>query len=171
MSQIHGVVVALVTNVDDREGRGRVKLHFPWLDPKHETDWVRIATMMGGAGRGSFFMPEVGDEALVVFEHGDARFPYVIGFLWNGPDAPPAKHVRERKLETKNGHAIRFLDSTPENGDLGALVIEDGHGNRIVFANGQIYISSLAVLQLEAPTIILKGPGYTRVVAPTPNPI
>jgi phage baseplate assembly protein gpV len=168
---MNGVVVGLVTNVNDPEGRGRIKLHFPWLDPKHETDWVRIATLMGGGGRGSFFMPEVNDEALVAFEHGDPRFPYVIGFLWNGADEPPAKHVRERKLETKNGHAIRFLDATPENGSLGALIIEDGHGNRIALSNGQIFISSVAVLQLEAPTIVLKGPGYTRVVAPTPNPI
>jgi len=47
--------------------------------------------MMGGAGRGAFFMPEVNDEVLVAFEHGDLRFPVVIGMLWNGKDKFPQK--------------------------------------------------------------------------------
>lgn len=167
MSAINGVVVGLVTNVDDPSGEGRIKVHFPWLAPDHESDWVRIATLMAGNGRGSFFIPEVDDEAIVAFEHGDPRFPYVIGFLWNGKDAPPAEHVRERKLESRNGHAIRFFDITPNGGSLGALVIEDGHGNRITLSNGQIHIKSTCVLALDAPTITING----RVVAPTPNPI
>ncbi len=32
--------------------------------------------------------PEIDDEVLVAFEHGDARQPYVIGSLWSGGDAP-----------------------------------------------------------------------------------
>jgi uncharacterized protein involved in type VI secretion and phage assembly len=171
MSQINGVVIGLVTNVDDPTDGGRVKVHMPWLAPDHESDWLRISTMMAGADRGSHFIPEVNDEALVAFEHGDPRFPYVLGFLWNGADAPPAQHVRERKLETKNGHAIRFLDATPDGGSLGALVIEDGHGNRITLSNGKITIKSTAVLVLDAPTIILQGDGYRRVVSPNKNAI
>jgi uncharacterized protein involved in type VI secretion and phage assembly len=167
MSVINGVVVGLVTNVDDKTGRGRIKVHFPWLAPDHESDWIRIATLMAGNGRGSFFMPEVNDEALVAFEHGDPRFPYVVGFIWNGKDAPPSEYVRERRLESKNGHAIRFLDATPDNGSLGALVIEDAHGNRITMSNGQIHLKSTCVLAIDAPTVTING----RVVAPNANPI
>ena len=167
MSVINGVVIGLVTNVDDKTGRGRIKVHFPWLAPDHQSDWIRIATLMAGNGRGSHFIPEVDDEALVAFEHGDPRFPYVIGFIWNGKDAPPAEHVRERKLESKNGHAIRFLDATPDGGSLGAVVIEDGHGNRITMSNGHIHLKSTCTLTLEGPTVVING----RVVAPSANPI
>jgi uncharacterized protein involved in type VI secretion and phage assembly len=167
MSRIDGVVIGLVTNVSDPLKQNRVKLHFPWLDDDQETDWVRIATMMAGGGRGSMFMPEVNDEVLVAFEHSDTRFPLIVGFLWNGQDAPPGEDVRDRKIVSKNGHQIRFLDSTPAGGSLGALIIEDAHGNRITMSNGQIRIRSKCTLALEGPTITLNG----RVVAPNSNPI
>lgn len=167
MSKINGVVIGLVTNLADPLQQNRVKLHFPWQDDGHETDWVRIATMMAGGGRGSMFMPEVNDEVLVAFEHGDPRFPYVVGFLWNGQDAPPGQDVRDRKIVSANGHQIRFLDSTPNGGSLGALIIEDAHGNTITMSNAQISVKSTCVLALEGKTITLNG----RVVAPNGNPI
>jgi uncharacterized protein involved in type VI secretion and phage assembly len=167
LSSINGVVVGLVTNVADPLKQNRVKLHFPWIGDGQETDWIRIATMMAGGGRGAMFMPEVNDEVLVAFEHGDFRFPYVVGFLWNGQDDPPGQDVRDRKIVSKNGHQIRFLDSAPSGGSLGALIIEDAHGNRITMSNGQIHVKSTCVLALEGPTITLNG----RVVAPNANPI
>lgn len=167
MSTINGVVVGLVTSVDDPLKQGRIKINFPWLADQHETDWVRIATMMGGAGRGTFFMPELQDEVLVAFEHGNTRMPYVVGFLWNGKDEPPGQDVRDRRITSKNGHSIRFLDSTPTSGDLGGIVVEDAHGNTITLSNGKIAIRSVGVLDLQGPTVIING----RVVAPNGNPI
>jgi uncharacterized protein involved in type VI secretion and phage assembly len=167
MSSINGVVTGLVTNVDDPEKRGKIKVCFRWLSETHETDWTRIATTMGGGGRGTFFMPEVNDEVLVAFEQGDVRFPYVVGFLWNGQDAPPADHVRLRRIQSVNGHRISFIDATPDSGSKGALVIEDAHGNTISMSNGKIAIQSVAVLALKAPIITLND----RVVCPNPNPI
>lgn len=167
MSIINGVVIGLVTNVADPLQQNRIKVHFPWLNETHETDWIRIATMMAGGGRGSMFMPVVNDEVLVAFEHGDFRFPHVIGFLWNGQDSPPGQDVRDRKIVSKNGHQIRFLDSTPNAGDMGALIIQDANGNTITMSNGQIQIKSTSVLALVGATITLNG----RVVAPNANPI
>jgi uncharacterized protein involved in type VI secretion and phage assembly len=163
MSQINGLSIGLVTKVDV----GKIKLNFPWLDENHESDWVRIATAMSGDNRGSFFMPEVNDEVLVGFDKGDTRTPYVVGFLWNGVDAPPGQDVRDRRITSKNGHSIRFLDSTPSGGSLGALVIEDAHGNAITMSNGKITIRSQGVLELTSPHITLNG----RIVAPNGNPI
>ena len=154
MSKINGVVVGIVTGV----GVGRVKVNFPWLDDKQETVWVRIATAMAGNGRGSFFMPELEDEVLVAFEHGDTRFPYVIGFLWNGQDLPPGTDVRDRKFVSKNGHQIRFIDSTAESGSKGALVIEDAHGNRITMSDGKVRVESKFSIEIAAAAIYLQGP-------------
>ncbi len=173
MSQINGVVIGVVTSVDDPEQQGRVKLHFPWLDDNHETDWTRIAAPMAGGGRGVYFMPEVGDEVLAAFEHGDVRFPFVVGFMWNGQDAPPTDHVRRRCLCSSNRHQIHFIDATPKGGSLGALVIEDAHGNTITLSNGKIVVKAVALLELEASTIVLQGPegAWRRVVSPNTNPI
>jgi uncharacterized protein involved in type VI secretion and phage assembly len=163
MSDITGLVVGLVTQVDV----GKVKVNFPWMDPSHETDWIRIATMMSGDNRGSFFMPEVKDEVLVGFDQGNPRVPYVVGYMWNGKDAPPGQDVRDRRITSKNGHSIRFLDSTPSKGFKGAIVIQDAHKNCITMSNGKISIRSLGVLEISAPHITLNG----RKVAPNGNPI
>ena len=167
MSTINGVVIGLVTDVNDPLKQGRIRVNFPWLEDEHQTDWIRIATTMAGNGRGTFFMPELQDEALVAFEHGNVRMPYVIGFLWNGKDGPPGQDVRDRRITSKNGHSLRFLDATPSNGSKGAIVIEDAHGNRITMSNGKITIDSVGVLELKARTVTLNG----RVLVPSGNPV
>jgi len=86
---LSGVMVAIVTNNKDPDGMGRVKLKLPWLSDDYESDWARIATLMAGPERGVYFLPEVDDEVLIAFEHGDIRRPMVLGCLWNGVDAPP----------------------------------------------------------------------------------
>ena len=84
-----GVAVALVTQNKDDEGLCRVKVRYPWHDKPRESYWARLAVPMAGNGRGTVFIPEVGDEVLVAFEREDLRFPYVLGALWNGKDKPP----------------------------------------------------------------------------------
>jgi phage baseplate assembly protein gpV len=163
MSSMNGVVVGLVTQVRP----GAVKVNYPWLDEQHESDWIRIASAMSGDARGTFFMPEMHDEALVAFDQGDPRLPYIIGFLWNGKDVPPGADVRDRRVTSRNGHSVRFLDATPSAGSLGALVIRDGHGNTIAMSNGKITIESVGLLEINAPHLRLKG----RVVAGGTNPI
>jgi phage baseplate assembly protein gpV len=154
MAIVNGVVVGVVTAVD----LGTVKLNFPWLDPTYESDWVRIATAMSGNGAGSFFMPNVDDEVLVAFEHGDTRFPYVVGFMWNGIDLPPSADVKDRRLMSKRGHMIRFLDSSPDSGSTGALVIQDASGNVITMSEGKIVVQGKFMIEIEAPAIYLQGP-------------
>jgi uncharacterized protein involved in type VI secretion and phage assembly len=171
MSQINGVVIGLVTNVQDPSQNGRIKVHFPWLDDQHETDWIRIATMMGGNGRGSFFMPEVNDEVLVAFDHGDVRFPYVVGFMWNGQDQTPTTDLQLRVIRSVNGHEIRLYDPPVQNGDQGYVRIQYSRGggsvNIVELANGGITISSDSAVQIIAPNVMING----RVVAPTSGPI
>ncbi|HKS27385.1 MAG TPA: phage baseplate assembly protein V [Pyrinomonadaceae bacterium] len=112
--KIFGVVVGIVTNIQDPEKLGRVKVRFPWLSEQDESNWARIAVLMAGKERGTFFLPEVEDEVLCAFELGDVRFPYVLGALWNGVDIPPRDNAdgknNERVIHSRSGHELIFND-------------------------------------------------------------
>lgn len=113
--QISGLAPGIVTNNKDPKKMGRVKIKFPWLSDKNESDWARVASLMTGKQMGSFFLPEVKDEVLVGFEHGDINRPYVIGSLWNGKAAPPETNKdgknNIRTFKSRSGHEIRFDDT------------------------------------------------------------
>jgi uncharacterized protein involved in type VI secretion and phage assembly len=117
-NRIYGVVVGIVTNNQDPDGLGRVRLRFPWLSAHDESGWARIASLMAGADRGAYFLPEVDDEVLVAFEQGDVRFPYVLGALWNGNDKPPGNNVdgnnNQRLFKSRSGHLLRLDDTEGE---------------------------------------------------------
>lgn len=113
--RIYGVVTGVVTNNVDPQKLGRVKLRFPWLADQEESWWARVATLMAGPERGSFFLPEVNDEVLVAFDQGDPRFPYVLGSLWSGAQKPPEDNAggenNLRSLTSRSGMTIRLDDS------------------------------------------------------------
>jgi hypothetical protein len=70
----------------------KVKVKFPWVrdtDDEGETFWTRIGVLIGEGDFGSWFLPEVDDEVLVLFEQGDPRVPIVIGAIWKGKDESP----------------------------------------------------------------------------------
>lgn len=115
MTRTQGVVIGLVTDVADPDDQGRVKLTFPWLadDPVDASSgWAPIARPMAGKHRGFHFLPEIGDEVLAAFEHGDVAHPVVLGFLHNGVDLPPADGIDEhvRRVRTVAGHELEFDD-------------------------------------------------------------
>ncbi len=130
-NKTYGVAAGLVTNNQDPQGLGRVKVKFPWLSDDNESDWVRIATFMAGNQRGGYFLPEVGDEALVAFEHGDINRPYVIGFLWNGVDKPPEANSDGknsiRKITSRSGHEIIFNDDADQKQEKLEIHTRAGH--------------------------------------------
>jgi uncharacterized protein involved in type VI secretion and phage assembly len=150
-----GVVIALVTSLDDPEGLGRIKLRFPWMRDEPETAWARVAAPMAGPQTGFFFQPEVDHEALVAFEHGDVNRPYVIGYLWNGADKPPADEPLKRVLKTGKGHTITLDDQDGSEG----ITIEDSHGNKIVMSQDGITIETDKALVLKGQTVDVEASG------------
>lgn len=114
MRRYPGVVIATVLDREDPLGQGRIKLSFPWMPNNQSSSWAPVATSMAGKERGQWFMPEVGDEVLVAFEHGDFEHPFVVGFLWNGVDTPPSASPEERIIVTPGGHELRFHDKAGE---------------------------------------------------------
>lgn len=113
--RIYGVVIGVVTNNQDPDGLGRVKLRLPWLSQEHESHWARVISPMAGSDRGLYLLPEVDDEVLVAFEHGRAEFPYVLGSLWNGKDKPPGKNDdgknNVRVFKSRSGHTVALDDT------------------------------------------------------------
>ena len=152
-NRIYGVVVGVVTNNQDPDGMGRLKVKFPWLSDTDESYWARLVTPMAGKERGLYFLPEVDDEVLVVFEQGDVRFPYVIGALWNGSDAPPLKNDdgknNLRLIKSRSGHVIRLND---EDGKEKIEIMDKSGKNSLVFdtANNAITITSEKDITLSA---------------------
>ncbi|MCB9527359.1 MAG: hypothetical protein H6701_03020 [Myxococcales bacterium] len=134
---IHGAVIGVVTNNTDAEwhldptSRGRVKVRFPWLHDTVESHWARIAQPYAGNGRGTYWIPEVGDEVCVIFDRGDINHPYILGGIWNGPDVPPPPGNPDGKDDTKlwqtrNGHKIVFEDHPAGE----RITLTDGPGSR-----------------------------------------
>jgi phage protein D len=154
---IAGVVPALVTDVNDPQNLGRVKLSFPWLSDDYNSDWARMVEIGAGNNRGASFLPEVNDEVLAAFEQGDWRRPYVLGSLHNGVDTPMlgsglvdsnSGAVRRRGIISKNGHALLFFDDASTSGT--ALMTGD-HNLRISLNEGTttIKITSSGQITIE----------------------
>ncbi|HKQ74178.1 MAG TPA: phage baseplate assembly protein V [Blastocatellia bacterium] len=173
--RINGVVVGIVTNNKDPEKLGRVKLKFPWLSDADESDWARIAAPMAGKDRGAYFLPEVDDEVLVAFEHGDARFPYVVGALWNGKDAPPAKNDdgknNLRVIKSRSGHTIKLNDEDGKEtieiigkGEKDSIVIDAAKNTITVKTDKDITLSApKGAIKLDAKQIEIKSSGEMKI--------
>ncbi len=134
------LMVGIVTNNNDRDGLGRVRVKFPTLTEEHESFWARVVGTGAGSGRGFDCLPEVNDEVLVAFEHGDIHRPYVIGGVWNGKDAPPEKiadsvvsgKVRLRTFKTRTGHKIQFVEEDKGSVKAGFYInTKNGHHVRM----------------------------------------
>jgi uncharacterized protein involved in type VI secretion and phage assembly len=181
--RVYGVAVGTVREIRDPLGLGRVRVSFPWVsaddeesvviennDRRAHSYWARVATLMAGGGRGAYFVPDVGEEVLVAFEHGELDRPVIIGGLWNKDAKPPVamdnggeNHIRG--IYTRTKHRIELNDSS----DKTSILIEDSTGkNRIridtanskmeltvqgdmaISASGNITISAGGDIKLEA---------------------
>ena len=159
---IYGVVIGIVTNNEDPDGLGRIKVKFPWLSDEDESNWARVATLMAGNERGLYFLPEVDDEVLVAFEHGVVDFPFVVGSLWNGKDKPPEENSgganNLRTIKSRSGHIIR-LDDT--DGSEKIEIIDKSESNSIVIdtSSNAITIMAAGDITFESSdgNVIIKG--------------
>jgi phage protein D len=134
-------LVGVVTNNRDDKNMGRVKVKFPTLDDQ-ESYWARMTTLGGGNNRGFDCLPEIDDEVLVAFEHGDINRPYIIGSVWNGKDKPPEKvdnsvtgngkgKVRLRTFKTRVGHQLQFVEEDGKDRKQKGVYLETEDGFKI----------------------------------------
>ena len=126
--------MATVLSNADPEGKGRVRVRMNWQTDGMQTGWVRVMTPDGGSSsdvksnRGFVFIPEVGDQVLLGFHHGDPARPYVMGSLFNGTTGGGGLEGNHMKsLTTRSGHTIKLNDSLSSLG----ITIKDIKGNSI----------------------------------------
>ena len=126
--------MATVLSNADPEGKGRVRVRMNWQTDGMQTSWVRVMTPDGGSSsdvksnRGFVFIPEVGDQVLLGFRHGDPARPYVMGSLFNGTTGGGGLEGNHMKsLTTRSGHTIKLNDSLSSLG----ITIKDIKGNSI----------------------------------------
>jgi uncharacterized protein involved in type VI secretion and phage assembly len=169
----YGVYPALVTDIKDPDGQGRVKVSLPWSPDgggaRYEV-WARLATLMGGNNRGSWFIPDQNDEVLVAFEAGDARRPYVVGGLWNGRDSAPESmdgggNNYKKVLRSRNGVKVTLDDQDGQE----QLILETPGGQKVTLKDGpgsvEIVDSNGNSVKLEAAGITLNASAKVTVSA------
>jgi phage protein D len=153
---VYGMVIGQVSDNNDPDQLGRVKLKLPWLSDDYESDWARVAQLGAGPDSGAVFLPENNDEVLVAFEFGDVRRPYVIGSLWNGVDKPKLGSglfdngkVKRRGFVSRKGHRFVFLDDANNAGI--ALLTSDGNLKiALNESKSEIHISCQGKIMLKA---------------------
>jgi uncharacterized protein involved in type VI secretion and phage assembly len=186
----YGVYPAVVVDVVDPDGQGQVRVRLPW-SPDADGDayetWARLATLMAGANRGSWLIPDVEDEVLVAFEAGNPRRPYVVGALWNGRDDPPdtmdgAGRNQRKVLCSRNGVRVTLDDSdgteklvleTPGGQSVtlqdgpGSVTARDANGNSVVLDTSGVTVtgSSKVTLAVGGSPVIEVSAGMVTVNA------
>lgn len=187
--QVKGAAIGIVTNNQDSEGLGRVKVRYPWMEGSQESFWARMAVPMAGNDRGTYFLPEVGDEVLLAFDRGDVRHPFMIGGLWNGRDSPPetnddgennVRKIRSRsghevilndkasseqvEIKTQGGHQVLLDDSSGQE----KIVIKDRSGSNLITidsAQNSMTIESGLKLTIKSTKIDIEASAAMKIKA------
>ena len=171
----YGVFPAVVKDIRDPDGQGRVRISLPWCADSGGSAyeaWARLATFMAGNNRGSWFIPDVNDEVLVAFENGDARRPYVIGSLWNGSDTPPESMDSggsndKKVLRSRNGVKITLDDTDGQE----KFIVETPGGQKLTLSDGpgtvEIADSNGNTFKMEASGVTLNCAAKVTVTAST----
>ena len=144
--------MATVLSNADPQGKGRVRVRMNWQTDGMQTGWVRVMTPDGGSSsdvksnRGFVFIPEVGDQVLLGFRHGDPARPYVLGSLFNGTTGNGGGSNNSIKsLKTRSGISVILND------DNKSLAIKDAGGSSIhLDGNGNILLNAPKNIQINA---------------------
>ncbi len=162
-----GVQVALVTQNDDPQSLGRVRVKYPELGDETEGWWARIAGPGAGKDRGLLMTPNVGDEVLVAFEHGDVRRPFVLGALWNGEDTPGDLVQTDGSFRLRSAETVGVkADKKMEIEAVDELTVKVGDASVVLKKDGSITIKSSAAMTLDAgSSMTIKATGSISIQA------
>ncbi len=161
-----GVQVGVVTQNEDPDGLGRVRVKYPELGEETEGWWARIAAPGAGGDRGLLMTPLVDDEVLIAFEHGDVRRPLVLGALWNGEERPgdlaqKDGSFRLRSKETLGLTADKKLSITADE----ELTVEVGSASTVMKKDGTVTVKGSPVSIESSGSLTIKAGGSLTIQA------
>ncbi|WP_418320176.1 phage baseplate assembly protein V [Piscinibacter sakaiensis] len=171
-----GVFLARVADIVDPEGLARVQVRLHGASGVDDQDmplWAQLVSAGAGDNRGSYWVPDVDDLVVVAFVQGDARFPIVLGGLWNGSATPPeamdgSGNNNLKVLRSRNGVKVTLDDEdgqeklileTPGGQTLtlrdgpGSCELVDSNGNSITLESAGVTITAAAKVKVEAATV------------------
>lgn len=155
--------LAHVRDTQDPEERARVRVEYVGQVGTDLSDWMPVVTPFAGDGAGLQLMPEPEDMVVIGFLNGDRDSPVMLGALWPGTQAPPARETTERRLVSRNGHSLTLSD-----GKADGIVLEDAHGNRLVMSKDGIQIESKGALTLTvSKDTVFETSGEATIMAST----
>lgn len=175
LAWLNAAYLARVVSLADPDQGNRVQVRLLAFDDCAQQDaplWARVVCPFAGDNRGTFFMPDVDDEVLVLFQNGDPSYPLIVGGLWNGSAAAPADLAngqnRYKVIRSKNGVKLTlddqqgqesFIAETPGGQKIilkdgpGSLTIEDSNGNSIKLDASGITINAAANVKVTASKV------------------
>jgi phage protein D/phage baseplate assembly protein gpV len=187
-----GLVVGVVTDNNDPDSAGRVKVRYTGVSGQVESPWARVVTLGAGPSRGAVFNPEINDEVLVGFEHGDTRRPVVIGGLFSTQNTLPTGsayvaegQVNYRRIASRKNHIVEFADGAQPAQQhvllqlgtaahklrLGAdrfdIEVEQGKGLTIKAGSAKFDISSAGDVTIEGNNVTIKANAAVTVQGQT----
>ncbi|MEO6962907.1 MAG: type VI secretion system tip protein VgrG [Puia sp.] len=136
---------ATVTDNNDPNGLGRVRVRFHWMETTEKSPWIRVTSAHGGGGKGMFFMPEVGEEVIVGFESDSPTKPYIIGSVFHGKAKSSSGNSGNdvKQISTRAGSSIAFDDSA------GSLKLTDKNGSHLTMdGKGNLTMDSKESIKL-----------------------
>ncbi len=151
--RVYEPVIGIVTDNKDPDKLLRVKVKIPTLSATDTTFWISVISYGAGKERGWFFMPEVNDEVLVAFEHGDMNHPVILGALWNGKDAPPEDSSganNKRTMVSRSGSKIELDD------EKNTITITDGGGKGSIIFKAD---DNKLLIEAKQGDVFLMAPG------------
>jgi Type VI secretion system/phage-baseplate injector OB domain len=183
--KLFGVMVGKVINLLDPLALGRVQVQLPSIDSLDLSPWARVAVPMAGIAHGFYFIPNLNDEVLVAFEHGDVNAPYILGSLWNAMAPPPLPSPlpQIRMIRTLAGNMIQFTEVPPsitiQTASLqtivmspagiqiqtGASIINMTPDGITVTGTPNLNLVASAAINITAPTVTINGATATNVLS------
>ena len=164
---VSGIVVGPAGETKFVDKYGRVKVRFPWRSPAHsdatdlgDAGFVRVAQIAAGAGTAALWIPEVGEEVLVAFEHGDPGRPVIVGSVYNGGRMPPVSLPANRHVSLLRGQAASggktelVYDATPGNE---RLLVQSGPNSLTLATNGVAIQGQSLAVQTQGSVALTAG--------------
>jgi type VI secretion system secreted protein VgrG len=152
--------LATVTDNNDPDKLGRVKVAFMWAGSDTESDWIRVSSTYTGSGQGALFVPERDAHVLIGYEAARPDNPFVIGSFYpkkSGTDYTFSDNNR-KMIQTKSGNQLLFVEN---QGSEEIQITNVNHTETMLtlsFAeNGKIILKTSGYIELSGDTIHLKA--------------